>query len=66
MLNEPGMCSMEMYQADTTAACQGTSRGESLDVAIQESNSFRKVAEAEMSRTYALLDKHFKSVTLEA
>jgi predicted GNAT superfamily acetyltransferase len=37
---------------------------ESLEVTVKANYAFRETIEAEMGRTYALMDKHFGSLTL--
>ena len=43
---------------------RGEIEEESLAVAIKASSEFHKAVEAEMSKTYALMDTHFEGVTL--
>jgi hypothetical protein len=44
----------------------GLSEDSSLAAALKVFDDFRDIIEAEMKRVYALLDRHFESITLQA
>jgi hypothetical protein len=56
----------EMVETEEAASTveAGILEEESLAAAIEASQRFREVADTEMNRTYALMDRHFESVTL--